>query len=427
MDKVEKGKLVISASKSLKGFQIGDPRIATFLYATLQAGRVGLFISAIRSLKNASFARVRSLAGVEGIDPHQLNSTILPWLESVGLCRLKKTNGAIDQVDSLILTYEQLLGAVADYYESLNPTDEDRGCLLALSIAMGMPTPESLVIHKVALSFGEEKSNVAISLAKGFNIVDVKSGSGLPEPLLYSSKVWAGAIGQASKALRNLDVTDREIILHFVDIARKHQGVPESVLRVDSKKNGAEHLLNLALGVGLLDRTEIVMDGGRKRAFITSPHFYTDLAEEFGEDMCDRVKIFLDSIRNGQHFGHPWTGRIIDPEILLGSLLRRGTIGPATAIRTDYVLSEKAGIVRVRPAGSSSRGYMDLVQEDTVKKVLEIISTGSTDPSGRVMSTSNIVEGYDFKSIEQSRVELGKQSADMAEAENAIILQLRES
>ena len=48
MDTHEIGKSIISIAKSLKAYQLTDHRIASFLYATLDAGRLGLFISAIR-------------------------------------------------------------------------------------------------------------------------------------------------------------------------------------------------------------------------------------------------------------------------------------------------------------------------------------------------------------------------------------------
>lgn len=38
MDKVEKGKYIISAAKSLKRYRLADPTIAAFLWATSHAG-----------------------------------------------------------------------------------------------------------------------------------------------------------------------------------------------------------------------------------------------------------------------------------------------------------------------------------------------------------------------------------------------------
>ena len=92
--------------------------------------------------------------------------------------------------------------------------------------------------------------------------------------------------------------------------------------------------------------------------------------------MCDRVKIFLDSIRNGQHFGNRSTGKILAPQVLLRKFINTGELGPVTAIGTDYVTSELAGIVRVNREPNSNRANMELVQEDTVGKVLDVIRTG---------------------------------------------------
>jgi hypothetical protein len=168
-------------------------------------------------------------------------------------------------------------------------------------------------------------------------------------------------------------------------------------------------MLQLAIGVGLLNRTDIQMADGTSRVFLTSPHFYGDLESEFGEDMCDRVKIFLDSTRNGQHFGHPWTGRILDPDRLLRKLINTGVIGPCSAIGTDWVTSELAGIVTVKRVDPrAGKCYMELVQKDTVSKVHQVITTGTMDVSQSTMKASHVAEGSHFHSIEQLRPEAGE-------------------
>lgn len=170
------------------------------------------------------------------------------------------------------------------------------------------------------------------------------------------------------------------------------------------------------------------MADGTSRVFLTSPHFYGDLESEFGEDMCDRVKIFLDSTRNGQHFGHPWTGRILDPDKLLSKLINTGVIGPCSAIGTDWVTSELAGIVTVKRVDpQAGKCYLELVQKDTVSKVHQIITTGTMDVSQSTMKASHVAEGRHFHSIEHLRAEAGELPGDWGEAERAIIMKLRES
>lgn len=425
VDKQDKGKLIISAAKSLKGYRIADPRIASFLYGTLEAGRLGLFASAIKSEEQANIKRIQFLAAQEGIGLPTLTTELLPWLEGAGLCQLKRqANGDIGEVTSLVLAYQDLLGAVSDFYDSKNPSNEDRACLIVLAQSDELPGPESVIRHTVANEFGEETANTALHLAKAYGIVGSSGSSSTP--LLYGPRVWARLLPKASKALAPLDSTDREILIHLINRVRQNQGYPETLLMGEANRNGAAHLVDMAIGIALVNRTEIHMADGTKRAFLTTPHLYSDLADEFGEDMCDRVKIFLDSIRNGQYFGSRSTGKIFDPELLLRALLNTGHVGPATAIGTDYMVAEKAGIIRVQRASAGSRPLMELGQEDTVRKVLEVVSSGSMEPGRPPMDANHLSDGTDFRSIEQGRAELGGVSGEQSELEYEIMKNLRE-
>lgn len=427
MDKVQRGKHIISAAKSLKRFQLADPNIAAFLYATSHAGRAGLFASAFRHHKNMSLGRLASLAAEEGFGKLDLIDRLIPWLKESNLCHIVRQGENITSIDSLILTYDELLKAVSDLYDSLDPLPEDIGCLQVLEVASQLPTPESEVLHNVALNIGEEKAISSISLAKNYQIVACRAGKGLREPILYSERLWSRCIDRASAALSPLDNIQRSVILDLVAQVKEYQGFPESLLRNTARQNNVEPMLNLAIGVGLLNKTEIQMADGTFRTFLTSPHFYADLETEFGEDMCDRVKIFLDSTRNGQHFGHSSTGRILDPDQLLRRLLNTGVIGPCTAIGTDWVTSERAGIVRIRRLDTtSSRCYMELVQKDTVSKVHQVVTKGTMQVDQPIMQASHVSDGRRFRSIEQVRAEAGELPGNLAEAERAIILKLRE-
>lgn len=428
MEKAEKGKFILSVAKTLKAYQLGDARIAAYLYASWFVGRAGLFAAALRHAEGLTKQRLTLLAAEEGLYLPELESRVLPWLENAGLCRVnRRAGGEIESVDSLVLKYDSILSAVSDLYEELEPPPEDVGCIHALSLASRLPTPESEVLHAVAKVIGDERATLAVELAKSYKIVAHLEGKGLREPVLFSQSLWGRCIDRAAKALSPLDHPERDIVLDFVDRVRAYQGMPEALLRRDATQSNAGHLLDLAIGVGLLNRTDIQMAGGTSRAFLTSPHFYGDLADEYGEDMFDRVKIFLDSIRNGQHFGSPWTGRILDPEALLRKLLDYGEIGPCTAIGTDYVMSERAGIVTVRRAAPESSQYvLELLQTDTVRKVLDVVRAGRIEGRHHDMEASDFSDGSRFRSIEQRRAEVGAVPTQMEEAERAIITALRE-
>ena len=424
----DRGKQIISAAKSLKAKPLADQNIAHFLYATSFAGRAGLFASALKHAKTISFNRTQILAETEGFSKLDVRDRLLPWLEDTNMVYIqRRQNTSIHAVVSLVLTYEPLLEAVTELYDSSDPTLEDRGCVQALALVSALPMPESQVLQMVARNIGEESAKRAIELAKNYHIVAYHAGYGLPEPVLFSERVWTKFNAKSARALTPLSPADRATLLEFVSKVQEHQGIPEALVRNEARRHNGEYMLDLGLGIGLLNRTRIQMADGADRFFLTTPHFYADMGAEFGEDMCDRVKIFLDSIRNGQHFGRTHTGRILSPDILLSRLLNAGEIGPCTAIGTDYITSERAGIVKVRRSElKPSQSFLQLVQPDTVSKVHDIITTGSLT-SNVQMTESDVREGVRFASIEQLRGQPTNLPAPVAEAERAIMQKLRES
>ena len=75
---------------------------------------------------------------------------------------------------------------------------------------------------------GEQTANMALQLAKAYNIVASSAGSN--DPLLYAPRVWSGLHSKASQALAPLDITDREVLLHLINRIRGSQGYPELCL-----------------------------------------------------------------------------------------------------------------------------------------------------------------------------------------------------
>jgi len=143
--------------------------------------------------------------------------------------------------------------------------------------------------------------------------------------------------------------------------------------------------------------------------------------------VCDRVWLFLDSIRHGEHYGDWITGKIRDPAVLLSRLLSNREIGPCTAIGTDYILVEKAGIVTVVPHATRRNQFiMRLVQDDTVQVIRDML----TQPHGLgafgIISQVGPAGQYQFVSSEQGRPLLGQLPPPMKRAEEQMLRKLRE-
>lgn len=286
-----------------------------------------------------------------------------------------------------------------------------------------MPLTESDARHQLAFAYSEEAANIAIDLAKGLRLVAFTKTSS-SETVIYSDRVWSKAGPKAAKAMTNFSREEREALEIIVETVRKHQGYPEELLRHWARNNNVEKMFNFALGVGLVSRTGIKTPGGTTH-FLTTPHFYAEVAEEFGEDVCDRVKLFLNSIRNGQYVSPSSRGRIREPVALLRALLNNAAVGPAPAIGSDYTMVERAGIVKVEH--SDSDGYsMTLIQSDVAQKTLEVVQTQAMTPNKRVLSANDLSNKGRFVSIPESRATLAELPGEMREAEREFTDILRE-
>lgn len=418
----ELGLRVISVAKSLEGYQSGDAKISRYFGATRAAGRGGLLASSLRHQQRMTYDKLSVHASESKIDKPNLKLLIEPWLVRSGFIEVSddRTTVACNIVD-----YAAILKATYELFEHCDPSPEERAVLELLEISSQMPTSRSAACNKLA-GTNDKVVEVALDLAAGYQVVRVADGDGVAEPMLYSPTIWGDNISKASKALSHLDATDRAVLLELVTRIAKYQGMPEfAALKWLASQNKGT-LCNFAVAIGLLDRTEILTRDGTRQAFLTTPHLYGEIAAKHGRDVCDRVRLFLDSIRHGEHFGAWMTGRIKDPVVLLTKLLDCREIGPCTAIGTDYILVEKAGIVTVSPSNKRNQYVMRLVQDDTVMVIRDMLKQPHGLGALGVVSHIGPAGQHQFVSSEQVRPLLGQLSPELKRAEEQILRNLRE-
>lgn len=418
------GLRIISIAKSLEAFQRGDPNISQYFGVTLLAGHCGLFLSSLRAHRKMSWKKFKALATAAHIDAPLLKTTVFPWLKNGGFVEGNPTGDASEIICN-VLDYDAVLTATAALFHSLDPTEEERAVIQIVDLGAQLPQLKSEV-HSAVDVGDEDVVERASELAKAYKIVNVLEGPGVAEPVIYSPLIWGDNIAKAGRALSHLDANRRETLLHLIDMVRLYQGMPIVNAHNWAAQQGEPDLVTFAIGLGLLDKTQISSGDGVVREFLTTPHIYGELAATHGRDVCDRIRLFLDSIRHGEHYGNWYTGRISDPAVLLSRLVNSGQIGPCTAIGRDYQLVEKAGIVNVKPSVNKPGQFvMQLVQGDTVKLVRDIVVQksplpGSSDTSFGACNQSG------FVSAEGSRAKLGEQPQRVREAEQEILRQLRE-
>lgn len=419
------GLRIISVAKSLESFQRGDQNISSYFGATLLAGHAGLFLSSLRGHQRMTWKKFRVLAGNAHIDSPLLRITIWPWLKAGAFVEGTLTADS-SEILCNVLDHEAILAATSKLFRSLDPTPEEIAVLGIVDLGSQFPQLRSEILSSQSLGT-EEVLERATGLAKAYKIVNVLDGPGVAEPVVYSALIWGDKIAQAGKALSHLKPDRRDALLRLVDLVREYQGLPLASAENWARQQGHPEVVAFAIGIGILDKTQIDAPGGGRKEFLTTPHIYGELAATQGKDVCDRVRLFLDSIRHGQHYGDWYTGRILDPSVLLTKLIDTGEIGPCSAIGTDYQLVEKAGVVNVKPSKYRQGQFtMELVQEDTVRLVRDIVArrfpTALTGPSTPRVACNQ----SGFVSAEATRATLGEQPQRVREAEQEMLRNLRE-
>lgn len=419
-----KGLRIISTAKGLGSFQRGDEKLSQYLGATILAGHVGLFLSSLRRHRRMKLSKFRALAAAAHVEWPMLKTQIIPWMATQGFIELGGS-GDDPTVMCNVVDYQAILRGTAELFDLMDPTPEEQAVLGLLDLGIRMPRTKAEVFKDGALG-KDAVVERALGLASAYSIVRVLEGKGVAEPIVYSPLIWGDNMAKAGKALSHMDATKRDQLFHLIDTVRKYQGLPRQSAERWATKVGSAELVDQAVRLGLLDNTVIATGSGERR-FLTTPHLYGEIAVIHGRDVCDRIRLFLDSIRHGQHYGDWYTGRIADPVVLLNSLIDRGHIGPCTAIGRDYQLVEKAGVINVRPSPSKPRQFiMDLVQEDTITMVRDILTQEPIAADMTLPSGSGTCDQDEFRSAEETRAQLGEPPQRVREAEMEMLRKLRE-
>lgn len=420
---VSEGLRIISVAKALFSYQ-SDPSIAEYFGATQVAGRTGLLLSSLRHQSSMEWRKLKALAANACINGPTLNKQIRPWLEGEGFIEVYG-DGDSAVVRCNVIDYDAILTKTSELFRSLEPSEEEILVLEILELGIRIPTTKSDAFGQLP-SQSEEVVSRALELADGYSIVKILDTEEQREPVFYSPLIWGDNIKKAGKALSHLHEPRRSLLLELIEKVRAYQGLPEVDARQWSTSEGDDGLIDFGVGLGLIDRTDILTSQGTTTSFLTTPHLYGEIAATQGKDVCDRIRLFLDSIRHGQHYGQWLTGRISEPVSLLNKLINTGEIGQCTAIGRDYVLVERAGVVKVRQGTKPGQYVMELIQKDTVELIRDILAN-RIRPLGMELSERSGVPGQDrFISAEQVRAKIGKLPKPMREAEAEMIRKIRE-
>lgn len=347
--------------------------------STLRAGAAISLAERIRRYGRLSYAQLLSFAELGGVTEWELRLSLLPPLKDAGLVVFTGDLGPEVEIVEQVAVAAPLLEQCDQIWQACGPSDAEAAALE--SAELGAISPLARSDHQDQLEragFPAALHEEAIVAAKGAGLLYGQHDAALAEEVLFSPYVWSTGALNIAEFINSLPPNEREVLMGVSLQALQHPGVSEDNL------GASVNLLRGARRVGLIDATRVQTATNEERSFVFSPTLENQLPSGSTEVMHQR-KLFTAHILYGHRFGKHGTGRIEKPVALVNALIRNGTIAPSTAAKTDYLLLQAAGIIRVDDY-DTTRGQMHLIKQDVALDSLELLRAAvggdESDPAG---------------------------------------------
>jgi len=319
---------------------------------------------------------VHGYAKYAGLGALELTNTVLPALKKANLIEytLHSNGTTINHIEEYVGVSGSVVEQTVALLDVLQPTRGDLALLHSVEIGAIAPLAESQHLQQlVGRGYSDIEAYNALRLARAVGLNLAVPSADLNEPVIFSPYVWGTKQLPLAKFLANLPPGERDALL----------GMSEQVLSTPGlhveKLTATPAMVRSAQSVGLIQAASVQSATGAGSTYVFSPLLETEDNGAATTEALHLRKLFVAHVMFGHEKAIAGGGRITSPSVLVDALLRRGRVGPATNIGTDYHLLEMAGVVAVDTSGS--RPYLDLIKPEIAQSGLEWIQR-IADPSG---------------------------------------------
>lgn len=394
-NQVRVGGWLVSIYKAINCYDLDDPAFEEY-DSVIVSARTAEFLSSIRSLGALDGEKFEIYRKLARLKQHQIVD-ILKRVQSLGAIDVRwKTDGGasvVSRVTSLVTTKEEVLAAAAMLFEELQPSEKARLAVALLDSTVHLPVREGKVIADlVKAGFSEARTKAAIEDLVGTELLAKTEETESGDHLLYNPHVFQKNAADAHKALSVLTGKDQEHALKLLEHVRRKPGIPFPA-------SADKRIVALLAKSGIIDISGVQLRSGTTlKEFPTAPDawgvFTSGRDGALSKDLVDDSKLLLNSLRYGELYSPPRKGRINDPSVLVEALIKKGQVGPATAIGNDYPLPLARGIVSITESRIyPGRFYMELRKSDIAEAVRDVLSQNAILPVGDVVPPDALQKG----------------------------------
>lgn len=433
MDTVSEGYWAIAAQKHLKAFTQDSNNLDEYDNIDI-AGKAGRLLGAIRGNKTIDNRRkLEKIANTIGIKPSELYKIILPELVRASDGRvelIKDATGDITGISEYVFTNRDVIKLAGDVFEKLNPSTIEQITLQTLESTKRVPLLQSEMFEQLAKSgFRENDIDFSLALQKQFKLVQLLNKLNPSDPIISNEYIWGQNHEKIAYALSKVSLDDKRSLEETISLIQACEGIPTEELQANRND-----LLVLAKKIGMINPVNIISGRNIEKEF----SFSADLSANcLDYDIMDDVKVLLASIRFGERYTEYST--IQDPVRFLEILIDNETVGPHDANKTDYILLEKKGILKVVQDTKTRWSYyynapytksgpcLKLIKKDVAEKALEIIKNPDYLVSKELSQEPAILsDSGDYRNAEENRICMAELPEPIKEANEMLTRVLRD-
>ncbi|MBL0939302.1 MAG: hypothetical protein IBJ03_10420 [Gemmatimonadaceae bacterium] len=333
------------------------------------AGRSGTLLSAISASNQShvSNKRLAALAKANGISPKTEMPSILSELERQRLVAL----GA-DGIEVLGLTGKAILEHTARIFSESDYEPHEDAAIIVAEIASERPTTTRSVSEYISdtLKLSSQETGTTLALAANIGFFDTEPLSG-DDSLVFNSNLFRrDDATKISAIMSSLSGDESRCLIEATQKLQDSGCVPlDEITNILGKS-----LFSKLHSIAFFDVSAVGNDEG-KRYFVTRPAAFSKFSNSIADDAFDLAKALVASLTYGMTVSSHQRGRIQAISALMNKLIAGSSVGPATAIGSDYQALEQRGVVRVTPA---ERGMftMKLLKPEVGRLALAVIESG---------------------------------------------------
>jgi hypothetical protein len=335
-------------------------------------------------------ARVSELARANGIRSHEV-SGLLGALESQGLVDQTR-----DSISVLGVSQADLLLHAEAIFEANEPDTIERAAIHLAELSSKKPVSKRDCAEQLSDDFqiSSPQMSELFDLSEKIGFVDYEQL--LDERIYFNGTLFRRDIAPKAKAVLNSLTAAEASKLTEIDEAFIRGGC---LALEPTKATLGEVLWSKLLQIGYLEVNTMTNERG-ETCFVMKPSALAKYVPSGLADMLDDAKALASSFTYGIVNSFHARGRIRDPGALIGALINRGSVeGPVAAIRQDYQILERRGVVQVT---ATSRGNkLTLLKPEVGRMARDLILKGDANAVAAQMVAENAA--INFVGPEQKR------------------------